>query len=191
MKFPSKVIELLCESKDKKRFDTALEKKYEYLYRLAYAWCHQPAQAQDLVQETMLKALESRKNLDSLEHFDAWLCKILHNQFLDNMRYNRRWDYSEEAEIDQFYVAECCETKAIQRQAKDAVHQAMTKLSFEQRQVITLSDLQGFSYQEISDITSTPIGTVMSRISRGREKLNMLLKASYDHQNNVVSIRRN
>ncbi|MDX1348071.1 MAG: RNA polymerase sigma factor [Thiomicrorhabdus chilensis] len=190
MKLTSKVADLFCESKERRLFNAQLESKYERLYRLAYAWSHQPALAQDLVQETMLKAIEKRKKLDSLEHLDAWLTKIMHNLFLDNMRHKRRWEFAEESEIDLHYTVECNETQLIKSQTNQAFYQAMAKLSLEQRQAISLSDLQGFSYQEISEITSTPIGTVMSRLSRGREKLKQLLQSHELQQHKVVPLRR-
>ncbi|MDG6774214.1 sigma-70 family RNA polymerase sigma factor [Thiomicrorhabdus sp. ZW0627] len=191
MKFSSKVADLFCESQERRRFNAALENKYDRLYRLAYAWSHHPAMAQDLVQETMLKALEKRKDLSNLEHLDAWLSKIMRNQFLDNMRFNRRWEWAEESEIDQHFSVDCSESEMIKKQSQDAFYQAMAKLPFDQREVIVLADLQGFSYQEISDITSTPIGTVMSRISRGREKLRSLLQHSDVQRDKVVPLRRN
>ncbi len=190
MKFPRQVVTLLCQSQEKKRFDEALQSKYERLYRLAYAWCHQQALAQDLVQGTMLKALENRKHLDRLEHLDAWLSKIMHNLFLDHIRFNKRWEWSEASEIDAQYDAECCESHMIKNQASEACHNALAKLPFEQREAIALCDLQGFSYQEIAEITSTPIGTVMSRIARGRERLRRLLQPSEKLNQTVVPLRR-
>ncbi len=190
MNFSSKVVKILCRSQEKKRFDDVLQSKYERLYRLAYAWCHQQASAQDLAQETLLKALENRQNLDKIEHIDAWLSKIMHNLFLDQMRFNKRWEWSEASEIDSQYVAECCEAHMMKDQASEACHQALAKLSFEQREAITLCDLQGFSYQEIAEITETPIGTVMSRIARGRDRLRQLLKPVVHSKQTVVPLRR-
>jgi RNA polymerase sigma-70 factor (ECF subfamily) len=178
MNLTSKVADLFCESKARRQFHAALETKYERLYRLAYAWCHHSALAQDLVQDTLLKALEKRKQLDNLEHLDAWLTKIMHNQFLDCMRFNRRWEWADADEIDQHHCMECSESQMIKEQVHQAFYQAMGQLTLEQRQAISLADLQGFSYQEISDVTATPVGTVMSRISRGREKLRQLIQAN-------------
>lgn len=186
----SKVKDLFSEPRQRRQLNTILEQKHKRLYRLAYAWCHQVAQAEDLVQETMLKALESRKDLDDLEHLDAWLSKIMHNQFLDNMRFNQRWQWADETEIDYFYMDSCSETRLIQEQTSECLCAAMSKLPFEQREAISLVDLEGFSYQEIADITSTPIGTVMSRISRGRENLVKYMKQMEKAKSNVVPLRR-
>ncbi|WP_178863293.1 RNA polymerase sigma factor [Thiomicrorhabdus cannonii] len=190
MNFSSKLVDLFCESKERRQFNQALESKYRRLYRLAFAWCHQSFMAEDLVQETLLKAIESRKDLNSLEHLDAWLTKIMHNQFLDNMRFNRRWEWADEAEIDDHLVVDCSETELIKKQTAEQFYDAIAKLPFAQREAITLADLQGFSYQEIAEITATPIGTVMSRIARGRERLRTLLQHHDVNQPNVVSLRR-
>ncbi|MDG6778787.1 sigma-70 family RNA polymerase sigma factor [Thiomicrorhabdus sp. zzn3] len=189
MKLSSKVADLFCASRDRREFNAALKQQYDSLYRLAYAWCHQPAVAQDLVQETMLKALESRKDLNSLQHLSAWLTKIMRNQFLDEMRFNRRWEWADESEIDEHHCSHCNESELIKKQRNESLYVAISKLPFEQREAILLADLQGFSYQEIAEITATPIGTVMSRISRGRERLRGLLKKQ-DSQPNVVPLRR-
>jgi len=189
MKLTKKIVTFLCSVQQKERFNQALEAQYDRLYRLAYAWTHQACLAQDLVQETMLKALEKQGDLDNFDQFGAWLSKIMHNKFIDNLRYNRRWEWADEAEVDYCLAEACNESKLIEKQTQDALHQAMGKLSFEHRQAISLSDIQGFSYQEISEITSTPIGTVMSRISRGREKLRFLLEKSHSGQRKVVPLR--
>jgi RNA polymerase sigma-70 factor (ECF subfamily) len=190
MRLTSTVKNLFSETKQRNQLNALLGQKYKRLYRLAYAWCHHIAQAEDLVQETMLKALESRKELDNLEHLDAWLSKIMHNQFLDNMRFNQRWKWVEESEIDLFYMESCSETRVIEQQTSECLCAAMSKLSFDQREVISLADLEGFSYQQISEITSTPIGTVMSRISRGRENLVKYMKQIEKIRSNVVPLRR-
>ena len=189
MKLTRKVVTFFCSAQQRERFNMALEAHYERLYRLAFAWTHQSCLAQDLVQETMLKALEKQGDLDNFDQLGAWLSKIMHNKFIDNLRYNRRWEWADEAEVDDCLAEVCNESKLIQLQTQDALHNAMCKLSFEHRQAISLSDIQGFSYQEISDITSTPIGTVMSRISRGREKLRLLLEKSHSGQRKVVPLR--
>ena len=190
MKLTSKVKNLFGETKQRQQLNALLEQKHQRLYRLAYAWCHQVYQAEDLVQETMLKALESRKDLDNLEHLDAWLSKIMHNQFLDNMRFNQRWQWADEAEIDYFFNESCSETRLIAQQTSECLCAAMSKLPFEQREVISLVDLEGFSYQQIADITATPIGTVMSRISRGRENLVKYMKQIEKANSKIVPLRR-
>lgn len=185
----SKVADLFCAAKERKRLNQILEKKYSNLYRLAYAWSHQRGLAEDLVQETFLKALENRKDLGSMEHLDAWLAKIMHNQFLDVMRSNKRWQWTEEKEIDDFYMQESCESTLMDSQASENIYKAMASLPFEQCEAVSLADLQGFSYQEISEITGAPIGTIMSRISRGREALAQRIKQMEKASSKIVPLR--
>ena len=185
----SKVADLFCAAKERKRLNQILEKKYSNLYRLAYAWSHQRGLAEDLVQETFLKALENRKDLGSMEYLDAWLAKIMHNQFLDVMRSNKRWQWTEEKEIDDFYMQESCESTLIDSQASENIYKAMASLPFEQCEAVSLADLQGFSYQEISVITEAPIGTIMSRISRGREALAQRINQMEKASSKIVPLR--
>ncbi|QCU89171.1 RNA polymerase sigma factor [Thiomicrorhabdus sediminis] len=190
MIFNSKVADLFCAAKEKKRLNDILEKRYSRLYRLAYAWCHQRVMAEDLVQDTFLKALENRNDLSSLDHLDAWLAKIMHNLFLDIMRTNKRWQWADENEIDELYAQACNETTLIAAQTTECICKAMASLPFEQREAIALADIQGFTYQEISEITDTPIGTIMSRISRGRENLaKRLQQLENTEQKKIIPLR--
>lgn len=190
MAFINQVANLFSQANKTKTLNRALNQKRRKLYVLAFAWCHQASEAEDLVQETFLKALESSKELDSLEHLDAFLVKIMHNKFLDSMRFNQRWKFTDETEIDNFFVQQCSESQLIEQQTSECLCKAMAKLSFEQREAISLVDLQGFSYQQISEITDTPIGTVMSRIARGRENLIKIMQKIEKGQSKVVALRR-
>jgi RNA polymerase sigma-70 factor (ECF subfamily) len=114
----------------------------------------------------------------------------MHNKFLDTMRFNQRWQWTDETEIDNYFESECNESKLIEQQTAECVCKAMASLPFEQREVIALVDLQGFSYQQVSDITATPVGTVMSRISRGRENLVKRMKQMEKANSNIVPLRR-
>lgn len=185
----SKVADLFCAAKERKRLNQILEKKYCNLYRLAFAWCHQQSMAEDLVQETFLKALENSKDLNSMEHLDAWLAKIMHNQFLDIMRSNKRWQWTDEKDIDDFYSQASCESELIESQISDNIYKGMASLPFEQCEAVSLVDLQGFTYQEVSEITGVPIGTIMSRISRGREALAQRIKQMEKANAKIVPLR--
>ncbi|WP_084151656.1 RNA polymerase sigma factor [Thiomicrorhabdus sp. Milos-T2] len=185
-----KVKNLFGDKQKKRKLNALFAEKYQNLYRLAYAWCHQPAQAEDLVQETLLKALEKSNDIENLEHLDAFLATIMRNTFLDVMRFNKRWQWTNENEIDEFFSKDCSETEMIAQQKSECLYKAMASLPFEQREAIALVDLQGFSYQQIADITATPIGTVMSRISRGRESLLKRMKHIEKYGTNIVPLRR-
>lgn len=190
MAFINQVAHLFSHDNKTNTLNKALHQQRRKLYILAFAWCHQASQAEDLVQETFLKALESSKELSNLEHLDAFLVKIMHNCFIDLMRHNQRWHTVDETEIDNFFVQNCCESKLIEDQTSESLCKAMAKLSFEQREAISLADIQGFSYQQIAEIAGIPVGTVMSRISRGRENLIKIMNKVEKGQSKIVSIRR-
>lgn len=157
-------------------FNEQLHNNYTNLYRLAYSWAQQKPLAQDLVQETMLKAIEKHYQLKQLDEMTPWLCKIMHNLYMDKLRYDHKWLFVEEAEIDSQLSSPSSEEAFIEEQTHSKIHQAIGQLNAGQREIITLVDLQGLSYQQTSEILDVPVGTVMSRLSRARNQLKELLK---------------
>lgn len=158
------------------QFNERLHSNYTNLYRLAYSWAQQKPLAQDLVQETMLKAIEKNYQLKQLNEMTPWLCKIMHNLYIDKLRYDHKWLFVEETEIDNQIASPSSEDSFIEEQTHFNIHQAIGQLSAGQREIITLVDLQGLSYQQTSEILDIPVGTVMSRLSRARNQLKVLLK---------------
>lgn len=158
------------------QFNERLHSNYTNLYRLAYSWAQQKPLAQDLVQETMLKAIEKNYQLKQLDEMTPWLCKIMHNLYIDKLRYDHKWLFVEETEIDSQIASPSSEDSCIEEQTHFNIHQAIGQLSAGQREIITLVDLQGLSYQQTSEILEIPVGTVMSRLSRARNQLKVLLK---------------
>lgn len=150
----------------------AMTEHYSSLYRIAFAWSGNCHESQDLVQETFLKALERFDSLKEPEKSKQWLIVIMRNCYLDDMRYKKRWQITDEGALDtMLFSTQSSEQLVIEQQKNDQLQMAIQKLPFEQKETLLLADLEGFSYQEISSITDTPIGTVMSRLSRAREKL--------------------
>lgn len=165
-----------------------LEKRRDLLYQIAYSWCHNPALADDLVQEAMVKALRKANQLKNTDAVKGWLSKILANCWYDHLRKTR-----EMVDIDNIpYEEYAYETDTNERQdIVDRVRAMIAQLPVGQRQVITLVDLAGFSYAEISEILGIPIGTVMSRICRARNSLKKAL-SDYNPSHEIVraKIRR-
>jgi RNA polymerase sigma-70 factor (ECF subfamily) len=165
-----------------------LEKHRSLLYKIAFSWCHNPALADDLVQETMLKALRKARQLKNTEAVTGWLSKILANCWYDYLRRTR-----ETVDLDSLpYEDEASDRDVHERQdIVTRVRAMIAELPLGQRQVITLVDLAGFSYIEIADILDIPVGTVMSRISRARTALRTKL-ADYDPRQEIIraKIRR-
>ena len=165
-----------------------LEKRRELLYRLAYSWCNNPALADDLVQDAMVKALKNARQLKDTAAIKSWLSKILANCWYDHLR-----RYRETVDLDNLPYDETTSTGDgnEQQDIVSRVRAMIATLPVGQRQVITLVDLAGFSYVEIADILDIPIGTVMSRISRARKALRLKL-ADYDPRHDIIraKIRR-
>jgi RNA polymerase sigma-70 factor (ECF subfamily) len=165
-----------------------LEKRRELLYRLAFSWCHNPALADDLVQDAMVKALKNARQLKDTAAIKGWLSKILANCWYDYLRRTR-----ETVDLDNLPYEEIS-SEGDEHEQQDIVSRVramIATLPIGQRQVITLVDLAGFSYAEIAEILEIPVGTVMSRISRARSALKAKL-ADYDPRQEIMraKIRR-
>ncbi|MHB1565485.1 MAG: RNA polymerase sigma factor [Acidiferrobacter sp.] len=164
-----RLTDIFCRSEN---FQTSLEASRARLYRMAYAWTHNGALADDLVQETLAKAWQKRDQLRDPKAQDAWLFSILTNCFRDNHRRQR-----ETEDIDDMEIAGelCVETEQIRSELVGRVRTAIGRLPNGQRQVVSLVDLEGFSYVEVASILGIPSGTVMSRLCRARAALKTML----------------
>ncbi len=163
------VFNLLCGSREAK---ARLEQHRLRLYRIAYAWTHNAALADDLVQETLTKALLKFSQLRNPDAGEAWLYSILANCYHD---YFRRQRATEEIDDNTLTHESTPEKESSEQQVVLKVRAAISKLSEGQRQVVTLVDIQGLSYMEVALILNVPIGTIMSRLCRARNTLKDLL----------------
>jgi RNA polymerase sigma-70 factor (ECF subfamily) len=160
------------------------------LYAIALRLTRSPEEAEDLVQDTFIKASRSRDQFTPGTNLKAWLARILTNTFIN--RYRRAGlakSVFEGAEADST-MAEAWFGAASMRQLRDAdevalapiveteIARALDALPHEYRLAVILCDVQEFSYEEIATIMGTPIGTVMSRLHRARK---LLQKSLYDH----------
>lgn len=150
------------------QFEQGLERSRNGLYRLAYAWSRNAAIADDVVQETLSKALCKSSQLRDLESLHSWLISILANCWRDHFRGNRETEDVDD--IDERHLMnettpehDCQRSQIVQR-----VRKVVAELPAGQRQVLTLVDLEDCSYAEVASILKIPIGTVMSRLSRAR-----------------------
>lgn len=158
-----------------RQFEAKLEASRCRLWRLAHSWCRNRALAEDLVQETLAKALAHHGQLRDAEAMHAWLCSILANCWHDHLRAGRETldiDTLEERELP---LADCPEEDCLKNEVVRRVRQAVGNLPPGQREVVTLVDLEEFSYAEVASILQIPIGTVMSRLSRARASLREVL----------------
>ena len=141
------------------------------LHRLAYAWCHDAALADDLVQDTLAKALTRSEQLRDEQALESWLFSILNNCWRDHLRARR--DFVDVSELDEAIYSEepGPEQHYASRQAVQRVRRAIARLPIGQRQVITLVDIEECGYADVARILEVPVGTIMSRLSRARQAL--------------------
>lgn len=138
------------------------------LYRMAYAWTHDPYLADDLVQQAVCKALDRTDQLRDLAAAEGWLFRILANCLTDHHRAKREYLSGEDLHMVDERTPE---RLTQQQQLVSRVRQAVARLPLPQRQVVTLVDLEGFAYATVAQILDIPVGTVMSRLCRGRRVL--------------------
>ena len=157
------------------QFKRTLAEYRENLYRMAYSWSHNPALADDLVQETLAKALKNGAQLRDPKTQKAWLYRILSNCWRDHFRRSRDTVDVDDIVLMEKDTPDSCHDR---EQIIHRVRNAIAHLPMGQRQVITLVDLDGCSYIEVAQILDVPIGTVMSRLSRARKALKQRLLES-------------
>jgi RNA polymerase sigma-70 factor (ECF subfamily) len=153
------------------RCDARLRQQRSRMLRVAYSWCHSRALADDLVQETLTRAMEKCHQLRDVEQLEPWLFTILTNCWRDYLRRLRPTDTLEDLEETLFEQDAGPDMRSQREQIVDRVQAAVARLPIGQREVLTLVDLEEFSYAEVSAILSIPIGTVMSRLCRARQSL--------------------
>jgi RNA polymerase sigma-70 factor (ECF subfamily) len=147
-----------------------------------------PANAEDLVQETFLKAYRAYGTFEEGTNLKAWLFRILTNTFINNYRRDtRRPQETDLGELEDLYLfrrlaretsatsSTSAEDQLLEGLVEEDIKQAIESLPENFRMVVLLADLEGFSYKEIADILDIPIGTVMSRLHRGRKALQVAL----------------
>lgn len=142
------------------------------LFRVAFAWTHSPDAADDLVQETMARALARARQLRNPDALEAWVFRIMANLWRDALRRDANIDDLSHAELT---THESPETVNSRKQTVSRVRAAVGRLPAGYRQTVTLVDIEGFSYAETAAIMDVPVGTVMSRLSRARNRLKELL----------------
>ena len=146
---------------------------FDSLYNFARWLVHNKSNAEDLVQETYLKALRSFASFQPGTNFRAWMFRILRNTFLSSRStLDRRLTVELDSEDDAPVfpaISANPESLLIERSQENAVRCAIEQLPVNFREVLLLCDVEDASYREISEILSIPIGTVMSRLARARK----------------------
>jgi len=169
------------------RFEREVVPLRDLLYRHAFRMSHNHADAEDLVQETVMRAYAHFDSFRSGTKLNAWLLRILTNTYINGYRQKRR----QPVQCSTEHLTDQCLTDAYARSAASALRSAedhaldlladndikaaMQALPAQFREVVYYADVEGFRYKEIAALTNAPRGTVMSRLHRGRQQLRTLL----------------
>jgi RNA polymerase sigma-70 factor (ECF subfamily) len=156
----------------------------DQLYSAALRYTRNPADAEDLVQETFVRAYDKFHQFRPGTNLKAWLYRILTNSYINRYRRQQRRPEEVSADADPNFslydriagsAAASTEQQVLEQLTDAEVTQALSDLPEQFRIAVYLADVEGFSYAEISEIMDTPIGTVMSRLHRGRSRLQRAL----------------
>jgi len=173
---------------DQEQFSDLAMEYMSALYTAALRMTRNPSDAEDLVQETYLKAYRAFGSFQSGTNLKAWLYRILTNTYINTYRAKkRRPEIADVEDVEDLYLyhhlvddpsaglGRSAEDEALDRFTDTDVKAAIESLPDAFRIAVLLADVEGFSYKEIAEITEVPIGTVMSRIHRGRKALQKAL----------------
>jgi RNA polymerase sigma-70 factor (ECF subfamily) len=170
---------------DQSAFKQLLKKHREAIYHVVFRIVHNPQEAEDLVQETFMKAFGSLSSYSSQYKFSTWLYRIAANSSIDYLRKKKISAFSLDEEIPTKHgkvsleLADWTynpEIDLVAKQRRFSVEEAIESLPKRYREVIILRHKEEKSYEEISDILKIPVGTVKARIFRGRVLLKKKLK---------------
>lgn len=189
-------IDVVTETPEQRqqRFENDALPFLDQLYSAALRMTRNPTDAEDLVQETYTKAFSAFHQFKPGTNLKAWLYRILTNSYINGYRKKQRQPQQVTDEIEDWQIAaaaahtssglKSAEMEALERLPDSDVKDALQQLPEDFRYAVYLADVEGFPYKEIAEIMDTPIGTVMSRLNRGRAQLRESL-AEYAKQRGI------
>ena len=176
------------QSREQRELTEQIKASRGRLYRVAFAWCHDAALADDLAQEALTRGLLRLEQLRESAKFMSWLFAILNRCWLDHLR-GKRLDIDDELLSELPSELPGPDLHAERQETVNRVRGAIAVLPLGQRQVVTLVDLEDFSYAEVAEVLEIPIGTVMSRLCRARGALRELLLEQVAAQPRLRSVK--
>ncbi|MGD2117981.1 MAG: sigma-70 family RNA polymerase sigma factor [Chromatiales bacterium] len=180
-------------SGSRRQLRNRLQQQRASLYRVAMAWCGDAMLADDLAQESLTRALAKLHQLQDEARLEHWLFRILNNCWREHLRRSRPAVELDELDDLVLVAGQSPESHMNRQQVIERVRLAVSRLPLGQRQVVTLVDLQSFSYKDVAEILEVPAGTVMSRLCRARKALKSdLLSFQMElgqHKNHLRSVK--
>ncbi len=187
------------EDERRARFERDALPYLDQLYGGALRMTRNPADAEDLVQETYVKAYAAFHQYKDGTNIKAWLWRILTNTYINSYRKKQRQPKRSGAELEDWQFVQAgvqpseglraADVEAMVNLPDPTIVRAVESLPEEFRTAVLLADVEGLSYKEVADRMGTPVGTVMSRLHRGRKRLRDLL-ADYVHEEGLVSVAK-
>ena len=170
---------IASEARDRVRFEEEALELADQVYRVARRLVSTREEAEDLVQETYARAFRSWRSFQPGTNLRAWLFRILTNLNIDRGRREQRSPATEPIEEGDYYLynrledagAPQAEEQIVERLSRDGVVEALAAVPHDFRDVLVLVDIGEFSYRDAAQILDIPVGTVMSRLHRGRRVL--------------------
>lgn len=163
------------------QFEQLLQPHLKQLYRLAYRFTGQRDDAEDLLQDLLLKLYPRLNELQAIEKPGPWLARVLYRQYIDRLRASKRSPLQSMDDEQAVYEVHASDDAQPTDEADTAIksrllQQALDQLNEDQRSAVMLHDVEGYSLQEIEQILDVSQGTLKSRLSRARAKLRELLQ---------------
>jgi RNA polymerase sigma-70 factor (ECF subfamily) len=180
-------VQMLARRDSRKEFEATALPHLDALYGTAYRLARNPRDAEDLVQEALLRAYRFWETFEKDSNCKAWLLRILTNTFINEYQRKRRQREvldaatAEQTATDGVLIHEGAQTQKspegvmLERSVSDDVQRALDALPADFRTAVVLCDVEGMAYKEIAEIMDCPVGTVMSRLFRGRRLLQQSL----------------
>jgi RNA polymerase sigma factor (sigma-70 family) len=165
-------------------FEDLVRPELEYLYRLAWRFTANVPDAEDLVQDVLLKLYPRTQEMLGIQRLRPWLARVLYHQYVDSVRQRTRSPAlqlvadgdGEENPLDKVpSTREGPEEHAERSGMRDLILAALRQLNPEQRAVVTMHDVEGYSLEELETMLETPLGTLKSRLHRARHRLRALI----------------
>lgn len=163
------------------QFEQLVEPHLERIYKYAYRLCGQRDDAEDLVQDLLLKLYPRLEEMQEIEKLGPWMARIMYRMYIDNLRRLQRSPIDlmddEDAVFDTYASNQPGPLQSVDNDlTQGVISEALQKLGDDHRMLVILHDVEGHNLQEIHDLTGLPIGTIKSRLSRARTKLREMIK---------------